>query len=648
MAAVDLDAPRVDADLRERYERLERTAEVRARQLEAVAEIARAATSSLDLDFVLRKSVDVIRERLGFYHVSAFLRDPATGEMLLRQATAGAGYALIAQDYQLKVDGESLLAAALRTGRPSLVQDVTTVPGFVPNPLLPETRAECVLPLFTGQEAAGAVGALELKSVEPGAFQPETVVVLQSVAALVAVAIQHVRLYESEFSRRLLAETLQEAGQLVGSTLNLDEVLRRLLGQLSRAVPYDRAAVLLENEEALEVAATAGAEEPGQGPGARTPVTADDLYSRVRQTRKLVSLADVAREPAAPRPQWLPANRYWVGAPLIVQDEVIGLVSVARDRVGDYTPEEAQAVFSFANQAAVAIHNARLYDQVTRFNQALEQSVAVRTAELSARTAELEHAYQRLEKLDRNKSDFINLAAHELRTPLTVLQGYVSLLRAEPVMAANPQLADVITGMLNGAGRLHEIINRMLEAARVDSRVLDLRPRPMRLAALARRLRLEMKATLMTRTLNFAVDDLDDLPDLVADDELLLKVFLNLATNAVKFTPDGGAITVTGCVRAEGPNRWVDVMVRDTGIGIAPENHEVIFEKFYQTGPLALHSSGRTNFKAGGAGLGLAIASSIVQAHNGRIWVESPGHDEAACPGSCFHVLLPVPEAEAG
>ena len=637
MPGTKMDIPVVESDMRERCEQLERTAELRARQLEAVAEIARAATSSFDLDMVLRKSADLIRERLGFYHVSAYLRDAVTGDMQLRQATAGAGYALIAEDYQLQVGGESLVAAVVRTGQPSLVQDVAAIPGFVPNPLLPLTRAECVLPLFTGGQVGGA---LEVKSVEPGAFQPETVAVLQSVAALVAVAIQHVRLYESEFSRRLLAETLQEVGQLVGSTLNLDEVLHRLLGQLSRAVPYDRAAVLLQNGDALEVAATAGADVPERKLEAGGPIAVDDLYSRVRDARRLVRLADVTDGASAPRPQWLPAERYWLGAPLIVQDEVIGLISVARDRVGDYAPEEAQAVFSFANQAAVAIHNARLYNQVTRFNQALEQRVA-------ERTAELEHAYQRLEKLDRNKSDFINLAAHELRTPLTVLQGYVSLLKAEPGVAGNAQLADVIAGMLNGAGRLHEIINRMLEAARVDSRVLDLRPRPMRLASLARRVRLEMKATLMERRLSFTVDDLDDLPELVADEELLLKVFYNLATNAVKFTPDGGAITISGCVRAEGPNRWVDVMVRDTGIGIAPENHEVIFEKFYQTGPLALHSSGRTTFKAGGAGLGLAISSSIVQAHNGRIWVESPGQDEAACPGSCFHVLLPVPQAEA-
>jgi signal transduction histidine kinase len=97
----------------------------------------------------------------------------------------------------------------------------------------------------------------------------------------------------------------------------------------------------------------------------------------------------------------------------------------------------------------------------------------------------------------------------------------------------------------------------------------------------------------------------------------------------------------------EGEGQWVDVMVQDTGIGIAPDNYEVIFEPLYQTGAVALHSSGKTKFKGGGAGLGLAIARSIMQAHNGRIWAESKGYDEAACPGSCFHVLLPVPDATA-
>ncbi len=615
------------------YEALARQAETRARQLAAVTEIARAATSSFDLDVMLRKSIELIRERLGFYHVSAFVVDLQTGEAVLRQATAGAGYALIAHEYQLKVGTEALVTTAIQTGQPCAVQDVTATPGYVPNPLLPETRSECVIPLLAGNKV---LGVLEIKSNEAQAFGPEMTTLLQGVAALVAISVQNVRLYESEFARRLLAETLQEVGQLLGSTLNLDEVLRRLLGQLARAVPYDRAAVLLQNGDTLHMAAVRGFESAEQrAHQMHVPIRPGDLFSRIRETRKPLTLVEVPRKPTWLLQEWLPTNRFWVGAPLIVQDEVIGMISVARDRVGDYTPEEAANVLTFANQAAVAIHNARLYDQVTRFNQQLEQRV-------TERTAELERAYRRLEKLDRNKSDFINIVAHELRTPLTVLRGYTSLLKVDPTIQANAQLRDVITGMLNGAGRLHDIINRMLEAARVDSQVLDLHPKPMSLAMLLRRIYLELKPALGERSQTFQLGDLAALPNLLADDELLYKVFYNIIINAIKYTPDGGLIAVSGCVRELDGGKWVDVMVQDTGIGIAPEHHEVIFERFYQTGPVALHSSGKTKFKGGGAGLGLAIARSVVQAHNGRIWVESKSYDEVTCPGSTFHVLLPI------
>ena len=275
--------------------------DLRARQLEAVTEIARAATSSFDLDIVLRKSIELIRERLGFYHVSAFLIDPQTREAMLRQATGGAGYALIAHDYQLKVGSKSLLVTAIQSSQPSVVQDVAAVPGFTPNPLLPETRAECVIPMLAGHTV---VGALELKSTQADDFSPETVSLLQGIAALLAVAIQNVRLYELEFSRRLLAETLQEAGQLLSSTLNLDEVLSRLLGQLARAVPYDRAAVLLQNEHMLEVAAVSGFDDPSTTRQMQVPIAPDDIFNHLRRARTPLILADAMQEAAWPRAIW--------------------------------------------------------------------------------------------------------------------------------------------------------------------------------------------------------------------------------------------------------------------------------------------------------------------------------------------------------
>jgi len=116
--------------------------------------------------------------------------------------------------------------------------------------------------------------------------------------------------------------------------------------------------------------------------------------------------------------------------------------------------------------------------------------------------------------------------------------------------------------------------------------------------------------------------------------------------NAIKYTPDGGKINITGLTVSPGqmnlPDGGVEVIVADTGIGIAPEYLDLIFTKFYQTGELALHSTGRTKFKGAGPGLGLAIARGIVEAHRGKIWAESPGHDEDKCPGSQFHVVLPL------
>ncbi len=133
---------------------------------------------------------------------------------------------------------------------------------------------------------------------------------------------------------------------------------------------------------------------------------------------------------------------------------------------------------------------------------------------------------------------------------------------------------------------------------------------------------------------------------MIVDPEAIRKVFAHLLGNAVKFTPDGGRISIHGCLMPADSQRYsegaVEIVVQDTGIGIDPEHQELIFDKFYQTGEVALHSSGKTKFKGGGPGLGLAIARGIVEAHGGEIWVESTGQDEVNFPGSAFHLLLPL------
>ena len=130
---------------------------------------------------------------------------------------------------------------------------------------------------------------------------------------------------------------------------------------------------------------------------------------------------------------------------------------------------------------------------------------------------------------------------------------------------------------------------------------------------------------------------------------LLKKLFQHLLTNAIKFTPNQGKITVTAKAvihNTDLPNGGVQITVSDTGVGVDPDSREIIFSKFYQPGDLTKHSTSKTRFKGSGSGLGLALSKGIVEAHGGHIWVESTGYDEVNFPGSQFHIMLPLSKEE--
>ena len=196
---------------------------------------------------------------------------------------------------------------------------------------------------------------------------------------------------------------------------------------------------------------------------------------------------------------------------------------------------------------------------------------------------------------------------------------------------------------------MHDVVNSMLDMVRLESGAVTLDFQALRLSLLLESLRSSIEQVLVERNLSLTLEpDLYHLPAVEADAESMEKLFEQLLLNAIKYTPDGGAIAVSGRCVPPGPaedhpdGEQVEIVVSDNGIGIAPDLQELIFTKFYRAQRALLHSSGRTKFKGGGPGLGLAIARGIVGIHGGKIWVESPGCDEMACPGSCFHVLLPV------
>jgi signal transduction histidine kinase len=325
-----------------------------------------------------------------------------------------------------------------------------------------------------------------------------------------------------------------------------------------------------------------------------------------------------------------------MGVPLYSKDKVIGLLMLSRTHSG-FNEDDGLMAATFAMQAIVALENARLYDEVTSINQMMERMV-------SQRVEELNNAYNTLAKHDKNKSAFIQVAAHELRTPLTVIKGYLGMLSVDPVVQANNVLSQAIEGVSQGTNRLHQVVSSMLDVARLDNQITNPHVEPVSLNLLLRLIHKDYLKDLETRQLKFELDEaIKEIPPLLADPELLKKALDHVIVNAIKFTPDGGSITVSASVVEDARlGKQAEIRIKDTGIGIDAEHHKIIFEKLFQLGTVELHSSSRTNYKGGGAGLGLAIAAGIVKALQGNIWVESNGHDETNFPGSTFVIRLPL------
>lgn len=246
-----------------------------------------------------------------------------------------------------------------------------------------------------------------------------------------------------------------------------------------------------------------------------------------------------------------------------------------------------------------------------------------------------------LEKLDKSKSGFISIAAHELKTPLTLLEGYTAMMREiiEQKQIFDEHLFLLMDGMNSGSQRLREIINDMIDVSLIDNEMLSLSFQPTWVNKLLDKLALEFQPIIQSRMMSLEIIRFEGDEDLnYYDGERIFQALSNVVSNAIKYTPDGGKVTVKG----HKVDEYYELLVIDNGIGVDPINQSKIFSKFDPIGDISLHSSGKTKFKGGGPGLGLPIAKGIIEAHGGRIWVESDGYDEIKCPGSTFHILLPV------
>lgn len=264
------------------------------------------------------------------------------------------------------------------------------------------------------------------------------------------------------------------------------------------------------------------------------------------------------------------------------------------------------------------------------------------------RSASLQHMAdlrREIERFEQSKSNFIAVAAHELRTPLTIVEGYANMLRFET--EPDSRMRIFVDGLENGIQRMKLIITDLIDISLIDLQSIDLNYQELNLQHLVMLVSSNLAKYFKERQVELVVTTFSGEMQTFGDPEKLGKAFAKVITNALKYTPDGGQVMIAAHTTmledaAGDVAGYATIQIIDSGIGIDKENLETIFGRFTSTADVTLHSSSKTNYKGGGPGLGLPIVRGIMEAHGGRIWAESSGCDEEACPGSVFHIELPI------
>jgi len=510
--------------------------------------------------------------------------------------------------------------------------------------------------------SASPAETLELIQAAQPLFECSLANLVRTFAEVTAAALNQ-RLEETERLTKQLSEateemdraltqlrTLYELSRALSSTLDINETLNLIAEELVSIAEINRCIIWLEDKATSElyVAASKGIDSDELA-DIRLLQGHTSIVIEAFLTRRIKNIGQVS-ECSHPREVLAPhfVGRSIVALPLISEDRALGVILVdgrtdpgAPDHPWSKPLDDAimDLLQSAAEQAAMALRNAQLFDEVKRFSQELEQRV-------KERTQELERANRDLAKLDKTKSDFISIASHELKTPLTLIQGYADiLLKGDRSVMEGEYINALLRGIIQGTKRLQSITEDMIDMSLIDAQVLTLRLESVSIGTIIELAVGKLGSAASERNQTIAVEAFVGIPHVQGDSHRLHQVFINVIGNGIKYTPDGGRITISGrLLKAQGvlEEDFVEVTVADTGIGIDKEDLEHIFGKFYRTEPVDLHSTGKTKFKGAGAGLGLAIAKGILEAHGGRIWAESEGQDEIRCPGSQFHILLPV------
>jgi signal transduction histidine kinase/HAMP domain-containing protein len=459
------------------------------------------------------------------------------------------------------------------------------------------------------------IGVITVTGAEAGAFSQRQIALLQTFADQAVIAIENVRLFKelqartADLTRSVgELEALGEVGRAISSTLDFETVLATIVSRANDLAESDGGAIY-EFDEATRVfrlrATDRFPEEFAAILKATTLVYGEGAIGRAAMTREPIQVPDVT-DPGAYSSRIRDAlvragYRSLLAVPLVSEDEVVGALVVNRRAAGEFPPRTVELLRTFATQSALAIQNARLF-------------------------GEIEDKSRQLEVANQHKSEFLASVSHELRTPLNAIIGFSEVMLERLFGEVNEKQEEYLNDILSSGRHLLSLINDILDLAKIEAGRMELEPGDFDLPQAVDNTLILVRERALRR--GIALERWVDprLGEIKGDERKIKQVLLNLLSNAVKFTPEGGRIEVRAVV-ADGT---AEISVSDTGVGIAPEDYEAVFEEFRQVG---------TDYarKHEGTGLGLALARKFVELHGGRIWVKSQ-----VGQGSTFTFAIPM------
>jgi len=515
-------------------------------------------------------------------------------------------------------DSATSIVTAIRTG--SVLQDPDTEDPSAHSALREVGRtlgfrSQVTVPMLRGSES---IGAITVTRSERGAFDETQIELLKTFADQAVIAIENARLLRELQARtaeltRSVGElrALGEVGQAISSTLDLETVLTTIVSRAVQLTGMDGGVVFEYDELAEEFVQRAAAETGGVLAVARRGVRyrkGEGALGRTAITLEPVQVGDItvpgAYESRVRENLIASGVRAILAVPMVREGHLIGCLGVTRNHPGDFPSETIKLLQTFATQSALAIQNARLF-------------------------LEIEDKSRQLEAASQHKSEFLANMSHELRTPLNAIIGFSEVLSEKMFGELNEKQEEYSKDIHASGQHLLSLINDILDLSKIAAGRMELEltefDLPMAIDGAAMLVR--ERAGRRNIVLHTEMDP--QLGQIQADERKVRQVALNLLANAIKFTPEGGRIEV-GAVPKDG---FVEVSVSDTGIGIAPEDQEKVFEEFRQVGTAAK--------KVEGTGLGLTLCRKFVELHGGKIWVKSQ-----LGAGSTFTFTIPVHPGE--